>query len=219
MRQIPRPNRSHHQPRIVEASRGADPAGAPRGDSPMAVRTPHLAPLDLSMDLGGGSPASDQLGQGALAFAHVIELQDRDIGFPAVDAWMLLEVCDDNPAGSLRPAPLRLGGLSPMQVTALLEVRAKAFTAPLLEPISCAIERTERKALSALPAAFAVTVRHERMFVHPSDRTAGRGYPAPDGGRGENRVAARTAPATGSGGRRAGDHRGGGVVPARATVP
>jgi hypothetical protein len=216
-REVARTRRAFGHPRVVEAPRHPRPAPTLRRDAPVAVRASHLAARDLPEDLLVRAAAGDQVREPLRALADMVELEDRKVGLAAVDARMCLQVPDDRRAGTLRTPSLRRGDLPAVPIAPRCEVRAEAVAAPVLMPGRSPIERGQRQRSPASTATLLIIQRHERMFAPRSDgsRATLRG----DGGSRTDGVAAGAAAAAGAGGGRAGDHRRGGVVPARASVP
>jgi hypothetical protein len=71
----------------------------------MAVRAAHFAFVNLSLHTRPCAPASGICGDVGNLLADVIELENDDVSFAAIHAWVLSQVADDL-LGQLR-APLR----------------------------------------------------------------------------------------------------------------
>jgi hypothetical protein len=150
---------------FLDARAGAKPSRPLCRDAAMAVGAAHLTARDFAPDALRPGSASQQRSYGVAARENVVELEDSDVALTAVDTRMTREVSDDDGTGRRGPPPLRQRHLPTMQVTSRPEVRAEAFSAPVLPSGAHAVERLQRQ---ILPAS-ATSLRHEHMFAYPSD--------------------------------------------------
>ena len=125
---------------IVHVPGQPRPPGAPSSHPPMAVRATNLALRDLGLDAGPLSRTGHERADELALLAHVIEVEHRGVALAAVDAWMLGKEVGHLLARRLDPLPPSRGDLADVGLAAAAEVVAEAFTAPVLQTGTGAIE-------------------------------------------------------------------------------
>lgn len=140
----------------------------------MTVRADHLAALDLRLQVLDRGAVPKEPRHVFAPELHVIEVQDAQVRFPAINAGVVAQVIDDETLSDCQPSLPSCIGLAPVVVAPRPEVRTEALSAPPLVAAAVTVERFQRKVL----AARAALPCHEHMFALPQDgigHGAGRG--------------------------------------------